>query len=369
MNILIAPDKFKGSLTALEVCEAIAAGLRVSHPGAVIRFAPLADGGDGTLAVLNQTLHLRPRPLKSCDPLGRPLEVVHFENDDSAFIEVASASGLVLLQEAERNPLLTSTFGTGLQLRDALSSGKKHISLLLGGSATNDLGLGIAEALDFTFYDTEGKQIRPIGGQLANIHHVQYPDHRPWESTEIILLCDVDNPLFGPNGAAHVYAAQKGATTIMIGELERGGKQAALALTDLTGTAVDTLPGGGAAGGIGAGLTALIGGRLTSGFETIKRLSGLEEKIVWADLVISGEGQIDEQSLQGKVVGGVLELCRQNGKECQLFAGRSTLVEAPVVGSETVPVHEIMSLAPSVNVAMKDASKFLAELAQNLTDR
>ncbi|MEM1356792.1 MAG: glycerate kinase [Bacteroidota bacterium] len=363
MNILIAPDKFKGSLTAEEVCSAIATGLRTLHPDADIRFAPLADGGDGTLAIIEQCLHLRPRQINTCDPLGRALTVTYLENDDSAFIEVATASGLVLLQPDERDPRKTSTYGTGRQLRDALDRGKRKIFLLLGGSATNDLGLGITEALDFTFYDAKGKQIRPNGAQLSSIKQIRYPTHRPWEEAQITLLCDVDNPLYGPEGAAQVYAAQKGATPIVIGELERGAKHMASLIGEFTGVAVDKLPGGGAAGGIGAGLSALIGAKLTGGFTTISHLSGLEEKIKWADVVISGEGQIDEQSLQGKVVGGVLELCRQHKKECRLFTGRSTLEKDLLVGTKPVPVHEIMELAPDVEAAMRDARAFLTELA------
>lgn len=367
MNILIAPDKFKGSLTALEVCEAIAQGLRVNYPEADIRFAPLADGGDGTLTILRQILQLRLRPLKSCDPLGRPIEVAYLENDESAFIEVASASGLVLLRAEERDPLRTSTFGTGLQLRDALARGKKHISLLLGGSATNDLGMGIAEAIGFTFYDTSGSQIRPSGGQLSAIQRIEYPEERPWKNMEITLLCDVDNPLYGPHGAAHVYAAQKGADHTAIGQLERGAKHTAGVIAKLTGKTIDNLPGGGAAGGIGAGLTALIGAQVTSGFDTVKRLVGLEEKVKWADLVICGEGQVDSQSLQGKVVGGVLDLCQLYGKKCQLFVGRSMLKEVPFVGTEPVRIHEVINLAPDVETAMREADGFLTELAKTLT--
>ncbi|MEM9259847.1 MAG: glycerate kinase, partial [Bacteroidota bacterium] len=367
--ILIAPDKFKGSLTAEEVCEAIAAGLRTRHPEVNIRFAPLADGGDGSLAIIERYLHLRPRQISTCDPLGRALSVSYLENEDSAFIEVAAASGLVLLQPDERDPLKTSTYGTGRQLRDALDRGKRKIFLLLGGSATNDLGLGITEALDFTFYDAKGKQIRPNGAHLSTIERIEFPAHRPWMEAQITLLCDVDNPLYGPAGAAQVYAAQKGATPIVIGELERGARRMASLIAEFTGVAVDKLPGGGAAGGIGAGLSALIGAKLTGGFTTISQLSGLTEKITWADVVISGEGQVDEQSLQGKVVGGVLELCRQHKKECWLFAGRSTLDKDLLVGTKSVSVYEIMEIAPDVEAAMRDAGVFLTELARTLTVR
>jgi glycerate kinase len=369
MNILIAPDKFKGSLTAREVCTAIEAGLRETYPDAEIEHAPLADGGDGTLTVLREALHLRPRPLLSRDPLGRPLEVTYLERVDSAFIEVAAASGLVLLGQEERDPLLTTTFGTGLQLRDALAKGKTNIFLLLGGSATNDLGLGIAEALGFTFFDTGGAPLRPRGGRLSDIARIEYPEDRPWEHADITLLCDVDNRLCGPAGAARMFAPQKGADLAAVEQLENGARHVARLLEAMTGQRVLNLPGSGAAGGIGAGMVALLGARLTPGFAMIAEQIGLEEKIRWADVVISGEGQLDQQSLHGKVIGGILDRCERSGTPCQLFAGRSTLPETPKIGDRPVPVHEIIHLAPDVDRAMKHAADYLTELARRVIIR
>ena len=377
MNILIAPDKFKGSLTAREVCTAIETGLRKNYPEATIRHAPLADGGDGTLAILQDYLHLRgpsgcpvlcrePRPLETVDPLGRPLTAIYLETDTEAFIELATASGLVLLREEERNPLLTSTYGTGLQLRDALVRGKKEIGLLLGGSATNDLGLGIAEALDFRFLSKNGRTIRPTGGQLRHIVSIISPQEQPWKDAEITLLCDVDNSLYGPRGAAHVYAAQKGASSAMIEQLEAGARHMSEVLETTTGTAVAELPGGGVAGGIGAGLVALLGARMTGGFQFISALSGLSERVAWADVVISGEGQIDEQSLQGKVVGGVLELCLRHRKPCHLFTGRNQLPEIAHTAPGITSVQEIRTLAPDTASAMAGAAGYLTQLASTL---
>lgn len=367
MNILIAPDKFKGSLTARAVCTAITNGLQKNYPSADIQSTPLADGGDGTLEALDQYLSLKPRTIETVDPLGRQLEATYLEDDTTAFIEIASASGLVLLSDTERNPMLTSTYGTGLQLKDALIRGKKQIFLLLGGSATNDLGLGIAAALGFRFYNATDQQITPNGGQLTAIQRIDIPDDGLWKNAAITLLCDVDNPLYGPNGAAHVYAAQKGATATMINQLEDGAKQLAKLFNDLTHQSVDTLKGGGAAGGIGAGLSALIGGKLTSGFELIKQLSKLEEKIRWADIVISGEGQIDVQSLQGKVVGGVLDLCQKYNKRCLLFAGKNQLKRWPDSHEQSIETHEIMSIAPSTAAAMNEAAGYLEQLATTIS--
>ncbi|CAH0999182.1 Glycerate 3-kinase [Neolewinella maritima] len=363
MNILIATDKFKGSLTAREACTAIASGLQQRYPNATIRLAPLADGGDGTLAVLGEYLHLRPRQISTVDPLGRPLMATYLESDGTAYIELATASGLVLLQPAERNPLRTSTYGTGLQLRDALDRGIRKLSLLLGGSATHDLGLGIAEALGVRFLDAGGLTVRPTGGRLPTIRSIEPPAVKPWEGATIELLCDVDNPLYGPRGAARVYGAQKGASPRMVEQLEAGAEHLSALLMATTGVSVAELPGGGAAGGIGAGLVALLGARMTGGFAFVSELSGLHENIDWADVVVSGEGQVDDQSWQGKVVGGVLEHCRRAGKPLHLLVGRNALPDDGAAPSGVASIRDIMRVAPDTAAAVADAARYLRVLA------
>lgn len=367
MNILIAPDKFKGSLSALEVCTSIQAGLRHNYPAANIELAPLADGGDGTLAILSQYLaDLRPCELTTVNPLGKTIKATYLETNEAAFIEIASASGLVLLESSSCNPMITSTFGTGVQLLNALQRGKQKVTLLLGGSATNDLGLGIAAALGFLLLDRKGQPLKPCGANLLALHEIVPPLQRPWEDMEITLLCDVVNPLCGPNGAAHVYAAQKGATPAMIEQLEQGAVHAANVLAHTTDRSIINLPGGGAAGGIAAGLVALLDARLQSGFGFVTELAGLKEKIARADIVISGEGQLDGQSLQGKAVGGVLELCATYGKPCYLFTGRNALATSTAYAETLKEVNEIMAVAPTEKSAMQQAGHWLTELAGKL---
>ncbi|MBC6996184.1 glycerate kinase [Neolewinella lacunae] len=366
MNVLIAPDKFKGSLSAQEVCTALASGLARRYPAASLRCHPLADGGDGTLAILRKHLDLQPRPVPSADPLGRPITATYLLGPDNAFIEVASASGLVLLNPTERNPLNTNTHGTGLLLADALTRGVQNIFLLLGGSATHDVGTGIATALGFRFTDEREQAVLPSGGNLQKIRQIHPPAEQPWAEKNIVLLCDVTNPLLGPHGAAHTYAAQKGAGPKAIESLEAGTRSFSELLAEHYGADIAALPGGGAAGGIGAGLSALLGARLRSGFQTISALTHLEAAIAWADHVVTGEGQLDGQSLQGKVVGGVLDICVQQQKPCSIVVGRNATEGSVQFPSVVQQVQEIMSLTNQTEDAMRGAARYLGELGARM---
>lgn len=366
MNILIAPDKFKGSLPAREVCRAITKGIRNRYPGAIIQHHPLADGGDGTLSILHEHLDLETISVETVDPLGRPILGDYLLGEDVAFIEVATAAGLVLLTQEERNPLLTSTYGSGLMVADALKQGVSEIYLLLGGSATHDLGTGIARALGVRFLDKDGEDVAPNGRGLEQIQRILIPEKAQWIGKSITLLCDVSNPLVGQSGSAHVYAAQKGADKATIDRLERGSRHLGRLLDELAGADISNLPGGGAAGGIAAGLSALLGATLRSGFQTISELTGLESAVSRADYIITGEGQLDEQSLQGKVVGGVLELCSKFNKDCYVFTGRNQLANQQTLNQRLKKVFEIMSLAPDEQSAMNRAEDYLTELADSL---
>ncbi|TXF90297.1 glycerate kinase [Neolewinella aurantiaca] len=366
MNVLIAPDKFKGSLSANSVCEAIATGIRRKYPAAKVAYHPLADGGDGTLDILEDHLNLMPVTVAARDPLGRPLRGRYLLGFDFAFIEVATASGLVLLTPEERNPLHTSTFGTGMMLADALNRGVRTIYLLLGGSATHDLGTGIATALGFRFLAEDGSEVPPNGAGLERIHRIVPPKAKPWEKTEIVLLCDVTNPLIGPRGSAHVYAAQKGADAAMIDRLENGGQILGRQFDEFAAADVSTTAGGGAAGGIAAGLCALLGATLRSGFQTISELTGLEAAIGRADHVITGEGRLDEQSLEGKVVGGVIGSCVRQGKPYSVVVGSNILSSGFDWPGEMAGVLEVMSLAGSTEQAMEEAAGFLVQLGEKV---
>ena len=362
MNLLLATDKFKGTATAREVCAALAAGLLAARPGAQVRQLPLADGGDGTLAVLADHLPLATTPVATRDPLGRPLTATYARHGAHAYIELASASGHALLTPGERNPLRTSTYGTGLLLADALARGCTRVTLLLGGSATHDLGLGIAAALGVVFLDAQGKTFVPTGGTLGEVDAITLPQNPPWRGAAVALWCDVSNTLLGPRGAARVYAAQKGASPGDIERLEEGGRQVLRKLEALTGQSLGALAGGGAAGGIAIGLTGLLGATLQPGFPAIRALSGLDEDIAWADHVVTGEGQLDAASFEGKVVGHVAEACARAGKPCSIVVGRSALTELPAPGGSPLAVHELVDFARSEAEALTAAGAVLTRL-------
>ncbi|MFK8054927.1 MAG: glycerate kinase [Saprospiraceae bacterium] len=356
-KILLAPDKFKGTISAHEVCNALAQGLKESHPEAEIRSVPLADGGDGTLAVLHAHMTLERIDCETVDPLGRPMQASYLVDEQRAFIELASASGLVLLTSEERNPLHTSTFGTGLLVKDAIARGKRQIYLLLGGSATNDMGFGIASALGVAF---SGPQLPAItGGDLGKLISIRLPAKPMWSGIEFVLLCDVANPLFGPNGAARVYGKQKGANLEEIEALDAGMRHASALLTSSVGRDSSMLPGTGAAGGIGGGLVPLLGAQMQSGFAAIAHLTELEKQIKWADVVFTGEGQLDSQSFQGKVVGNILELCAKYAKPCHVIVGRNTLGEEQELPSALQSIITLTEIASSMKQAMEEAPQLL----------
>lgn len=362
MRILICPDKFKGSLTALEVGEAIEKGLRKRYPDAQVWLHPMADGGDGSLDVLSRHLYLEQKTIATIDPLGRAMDAIYYRTADAAFIELSKASGLVLLQPAERNPEQTSTFGTGVLVKDALQSGIRNVFLFLGGSATNDAGMGIIAALGGRFLDKKGRMLAPIGAHLHQVNAIDRPAF-PIGEVSITLLCDVRNPLFGSNGAAHVYARQKGATEPQVEALDGGLRHYAQVLEELTGVTVAHLPGAGAAGGIAASMVALLGARLENGFSTLSALTQLEAQIEQADWVISGEGSLDVQSLQGKLVDGVAALCRKYQKPLSLLVGKNELPEAVWQSAGISQVHAIAPIAKSQEDAMQQAARYLTEVA------
>ena len=348
----------------MEVCEAIAGGLKKNEKKIETIFHPMADGGDGSLIVLADHLNLIAHEIITTDPLGRNITAQYFTSADAAFIEVASASGLVLLRKAERNPLLTSTFGTGKMVADAILKGFKNIYLFLGGSATNDAGMGIAAALGCQFLDAEKNVLPPVGISLPKVHFIRQEQLYDFDKIKMTLLCDVTNPLHGPTGAAYVYARQKGATDKQINLLDNGLKQFGNIIYQQLGTEVRYLPGSGAAGGIGAGMVALFGAVLKSGFHAISELTGLEKHTATADLVISGEGKLDTQSLQGKVVGGIAAYCKKYKKPLILFVGKNELPESEMKNISAEKVFSIFEIAKDLEDAMQNGPFYLNKLAR-----
>ncbi len=364
MKVLLCPDKFKGSLSASEICQALSEGLLNSGSKFEISSHPMADGGDGSIDVLQSYLQLIPQKLQTIDPLGRMIEAEYYYSQDTAFIEMASASGLVLLEESERNPMLTSTKGTGIMVRHAIKSGFKKIYLFIGGSATNDAGIGIAQALGFSFLDDQSHELDPIGKNLNKIKSIRNDTIFDFSNIAINVLCDVSNPMHGPNGAAYVYASQKGALDNELGVLDDGLKNYAEVLKSIIGKDVSQISGIGAAGAVGASLVGLLGAQLMNGFKMISDITGLETGIKQADLVITGEGKIDRSSFQGKVVGNVIELSERHSTPCGIIAG--IIEDLGEQDSKLVYQKSVVSLARDLHDAMHNTQKYLQQMGEEL---
>lgn len=316
MKVAIAPDSFKGSMTAMEAAEYIERGLKRALIGLTCRKIPMADGGEGTVrAIVDATSGwFISRTIQ--DPLGRKIRSVFGVSGDgkTAVIEMAAASGLALLKPSERNPMKTSTFGTGQLIRHALNLKVKHILIGIGGSATNDGGMGVAQALGVRFLDSGGEKIDPIGSSLKKLDRIDTSNLDPrLKHVEVEVACDVDNPLTGPHGAAKVYAPQKGATAAMIRQLDGGLGHFAMIVKRDVGLEIETVPGSGAAGGLGGGLKAFLNGKLRPGIDIVIDSVKLAKRIKDCDLVITGEGRMDHQTAFGKTPHGVAKVAKQAG--------------------------------------------------------
>lgn len=316
MQIVVAPDSFKECLTAQQVGEAISKGILHVFPQAAVHQIPVADGGEGTVNALIAATNGQIIPIPSVDALNKPISSFFGVLGDgtTAIIEMAAASGIELLTPQERNPLLTSTYGTGLLIKAALDAGYSKIVVAIGGSATNDGGAGMAQALGFELLDTNGKQILPGGGSLSQLHSIVTSRIHPMlQKAEITVACDVRNPLLGPSGATYVYGPQKGATVQMMEILEKGMQHYAAVVQNKLNVDVSAVPGAGAAGGLGAAMIAFCGAQMVPGFELVSQLTHLEEHISQASLVFTAEGKIDAQTAMGKTISGVARLAKKYG--------------------------------------------------------
>lgn len=371
MKILLACDKFKGSLDSIGVNTALSKGLKKNIQSTAGKLEvttiihPLADGGDGTLAVLGQILKIPFTKKNTIDPLGRSLEAPYLKDGDTAYFELAAASGISLLKKEEHQPLRTTTLGTGRLMRAALDAGATNLVLGLGGSCTTDAGLGIAYELGVRFFDKNNNSLTPSGGNLLDIMRID--TRQVVTINDLKILCDVPNPLYGLNGAAHVFAPQKGASEEDVDLLDRGLRHVAYLIETHTGRSVATIAGGGAAGGIAAGLSGFFNTEIVNGFEFIKKQTYLEAQIENADLVITGEGQLDKTSLDGKVVGGVAVLCQQYQKPLIAVVGGSKLsvIEKENLGLQSI--YTILDEAGSVGVAIRDAAIYLEKIGENMS--
>jgi glycerate kinase len=324
MRILIAPDSFKNALSALEVAKSLKAGLEKVYRDAEFEILPMADGGEGTVEALIDATRGKIIKTRVHDPLMRLIESSFGITGDgiTAVIEMASASGIQLITSNERNPLITSTFGTGELIRAALDKGCRDIILGIGGSATNDCGMGMAAALGVKFLDETGNMVVQGGGMLDEVAQIDMIglDERI-KDTKIMVACDVTNPLTGPEGASHVYGPQKGADPEMVKKLDNNLKKFSDLIAEQLGKKVENIPGAGAAGGLGAGLIAFLDGELVEGVPAIATKTGLDAAVVKADIVITGEGGIDFQTQFGKTPYGVAQVAKKHGKPVIAVAG------------------------------------------------
>jgi glycerate kinase len=324
MRIVVAPDSYKGSLSALQVAQAMERGIRAVYPGAEVDLVPIADGGEGTVESLARATGGRLEHATVSDPLGRPVRAAWGILGDgrTAVLEMAAASGLPLLAPEERDPRVASTCGTGQLVRAVLDRGLRRLIVGIGGSATNDGGAGLARALGARFLDAGGAELPEGGAALARLARVELSgmDARLAEA-ELVVACDVDNPLCGERGASAVYGPQKGATPEMVAALDAALANYARVAGAATGRDVAAVPGAGAAGGLGAGFLLFTGARFRPGIEVVLEACGFQERVRNADLVLTGEGRTDAQTAMGKAPVGVARLAGRAGVPVLCLSG------------------------------------------------
>ena len=324
MRVVIAPDSFKGSVSALGVAQAMERGVRAVFPDAEVRQVPIADGGEGTVEALVTATRGRLEERTVCGPFGEPVRARWgvLGDGQTAVIEMAAASGLPLVPKDRRDPRVTSTYGTGELVRAALEAGLTKLVIGIGGSATNDGGTGLARALGVRFLDAAGAELPEGGAALGRLARIDLAglDSR-LASAEILVACDVDNPLTGPRGASAVYGPQKGATPQMVAELDAALGHYARVAQAATGRDVALHPGAGAAGGLGAGLLFFTPARLRPGVDIVLETTGFVELVRGADLVLTGEGRTDFQTAMGKAPVGVAQAAKRHGVPVVCLAG------------------------------------------------
>ncbi len=379
MKIVVAPDSFKGSNSSVRVAEIIERGVRVIFPDAEIVRIPVADGGEGTVEAVIAAAGGEYRDVEVTGPLGERVTARYgLLPGGRGVIEMAAASGLPLVPAGRRDPEQTTTFGTGELILDALDQGCTEILIGVGGSATNDAGMGMAQALGFSFLDSAGREVGRGGKHLAEVEAIDTRAVDPrLASCLVTVACDVRNPLFGEEGAAHVYGPQKGADGAMIERLDRGLRRIAERIERDLGASVAEVPGAGAAGGLGAGLLAFCGAELKSGIDAVLDIVRFDEMVAGAGLVITGEGAMDGSTAYGKVPVGIARRAKRSGAAEERDRGSGN--EIPVVavvgnigkGASNVYRHGIDAIMSTVNGAMplSEALDRSVELLEEASER
>ncbi|GAA4280589.1 glycerate kinase [Gaetbulibacter aestuarii] len=372
MKFILAPDKFKGSLTGLQFCEVVENSLLKVMPDSEILKLPLSDGGDGTIEILDYHLDGETVAITVSDPLFRPIQssFLYMPAIKTAFVEMANASGMALLKKEEQNCYYTTTRGTGEAILAAIDKGSETIILGIGGSATNDCGIGMASALGYRFLDKEGHELSPTGKNLSEIYQIDTSkvDER-LKNIEIKVACDVTNPLYGENGAAYVYGPQKGASPEEIEALDKGLRHIATLFKIQFNTDVQSIKGAGAAGGMGAGTTIFLNADLIPGIDLVKQLIDFDSKIKAADWIITGEGLLDLQTLSGKTIHGVITSAKAENINVAAFCGGIALDMEALKKFGIDHAAALMHEARNLEDALENTQKYLSILAEKFANK
>ncbi|MBD0823619.1 glycerate kinase [Aestuariibaculum marinum] len=367
MKIIIAPDKFKNSLSALGFCEATERGVLSVTPDADILKLPLADGGDGTIDIVKYYLGGDTVKVMVHNPFFKLIQAsyLYAETTKTAFIEMAEASGYKLLKPEELNCKQATTYGTGELILDAINKGAKTIILGIGGSATNDCGIGMAKALGYRFLDDFDEGVKPIGANLSRIKTIDTSRvHPKLKDIEFKVACDVSNPLYGEQGAARVYAKQKGASNDEIKMLDRGLEDFAKVIQKTFHINPQEEKGAGAAGGMGIASKIFLNGDLKPGVELIKELADFDNKLQGANWIITGEGCLDAQTLSGKTIQGVLSSAKAKQIQVAAFCGDIKLPEQYIKNLGIDYSDKVLSYSKTTEDAMKNAKHYVSHMAK-----
>jgi len=375
MKVLLAPDSFKENISALDICSILSLAIGGVSTDFEVFQMPLSDGGDGFVAVLKHYLNFETQTVKAHDALMHPInaEFLFDAQNKTAFIESAEAIGLHLLKTKEQNPMHTTSYGLGELIKAALDLNANNLIVGLGGTATNDAGMGMLKALGVEFFDVNGNKLAPFGNQLQQIHSIDSSqlDKRIF-AVQITAACDVENPFCGKQGAAFVFAAQKGANAHEIELLDAGLLHFAVLAKKKFSFDFQTLKGGGAAGGVAASMAAVLGAKLNSGFQVLSQIINLEQWIAKSDLIVSAEGKIDSQTASGKVIGSLLATCNKHNKKLIVFTANigdsiENLYEkglTSVFSIQNAPMSKAESYTNAKELLLKSATNVFRLLAQ-----
>ncbi|MBR2375221.1 MAG: glycerate kinase [Clostridia bacterium] len=367
MRFLFASDSYKGSLSSQTVNQILADAAKQIFPDCVCDQVAIADGGEGTLEAFLSQKTGRRIEISVHDPLFRIRPASYAVSGDTAVICMAEASGLPLLSENERNPLWTTTYGTGELILHALQNGYKNIAIGIGGSATNDGGIGAMIALGAQFLDVNGNPLRGIGNDLQSVARIDLSKLSPLiQKAKFTIMCDVTNPLLGETGATYTYGPQKGATAEILPLLEAGMTNYAQHLNEVFQTDVQTVRGGGAAGGLGAALKLFLNGEMQSGIDVLLDIAGFDELVAKADFVFSGEGRIDWQSANGKVLSGLGKRCQRAGKPLICIAGSLGKNFEEIYQQGVTAAFSILNKPMSLQEAIDNSEKLLHATAESI---